>query len=107
MAAPTEAHPILVTAGTGFLGTHCGPCLDLATARASRSARRSLRRLPRECADGPRIRPRERITDHGLLEALFEQYRFRDVYHLAAHAAEGLSHFIRRFNCAVTQNATR
>jgi UDP-glucose 4-epimerase len=38
------------------------------------------------------------ITDHALLEKLFDQYRFDYVYHLAAYAAEGLSHFIRRFN---------
>jgi UDP-glucose 4-epimerase len=38
------------------------------------------------------------ITDAALLEALFQQYNFRLVYHLAAYAAEGLSHFIRRFN---------
>lgn len=37
-------------------------------------------------------------TDHSLLARLFERYRFRYVYHLAAYAAEGLSHFIRRFN---------
>jgi UDP-glucose 4-epimerase len=38
------------------------------------------------------------VTDHVLLGHLFERYRFRYVYHLAAYAAEGLSHFIRRFN---------
>lgn len=38
------------------------------------------------------------ITDHALINALFEQHRPRFVYHLAAYAAEGLSHFIRRFN---------
>ncbi len=38
------------------------------------------------------------ITDAALLEALFTKYRFKYVYHLAAYAAEGLSHFIRRFN---------
>jgi UDP-glucose 4-epimerase len=38
------------------------------------------------------------ITDHDLLERLFEEYKFDYVYHLAAYAAEGLSHFIRRFN---------
>ncbi len=38
------------------------------------------------------------ITDHALLERLFDQHRFDYVYHLAAYAAEGLSHFIRRFN---------
>lgn len=38
------------------------------------------------------------ITDAALVTALFEQYKFDYVYHLAAYAAEGLSHFIRRFN---------
>lgn len=38
------------------------------------------------------------ILDERLLERLFEEHRFDYVYHLAAYAAEGLSHFIRRFN---------
>ena len=38
------------------------------------------------------------ILDHELLNALFEKHRFDYVYHLAAYAAEGLSHFIKRFN---------
>ena len=38
------------------------------------------------------------ITDHELVERLFAEHRFDHVYHLAAYAAEGLSHFIRRFN---------
>lgn len=38
------------------------------------------------------------ITDHLLLEKLFTEYTFDYVYHLAAYAAEGLSHFIKRFN---------
>lgn len=38
------------------------------------------------------------ITDHNLLSSLFDEYKFDYVYHLAAYAAEGLSHFIRRFN---------
>lgn len=38
------------------------------------------------------------ITDEHLLEKLFAKYKFDYVYHLAAYAAEGLSHFIRRFN---------
>lgn len=38
------------------------------------------------------------VTDHELVPRLFEQYHFDYVYHLAAYAAEGLSHFIRRFN---------
>ena len=38
------------------------------------------------------------IADAPLVDALFEKYRFDNVFHLAAYAAEGLSHFIRRFN---------
>jgi UDP-glucose 4-epimerase len=38
------------------------------------------------------------INDPALLARLFEAQRFQYVYHLAAYAAEGLSHFIRRFN---------
>jgi UDP-glucose 4-epimerase len=38
------------------------------------------------------------ITDTRLLEDLFQTHQFDYVYHLAAYAAEGLSHFIRRFN---------
>ncbi|MCI5130885.1 MAG: NAD-dependent epimerase/dehydratase family protein, partial [Candidatus Electrothrix sp. EH2] len=38
------------------------------------------------------------ITDHNLLAKIFQKYQFDYVYHLAAYAAEGLSHFIKRFN---------
>jgi len=38
------------------------------------------------------------ILDHGLVDRLFEEHDIDYVYHLAAYAAEGLSHFIRRFN---------
>ncbi|MCK5101685.1 MAG: NAD-dependent epimerase/dehydratase family protein, partial [Cyclobacteriaceae bacterium] len=38
------------------------------------------------------------VTDHKLLKKLFNKYKFNYVYHLAAYAAEGLSHFIKRFN---------
>ncbi len=38
------------------------------------------------------------ITDQKLVAELFQKYQFDYVYHLAAYAAEGLSHFIRRFN---------
>jgi UDP-glucose 4-epimerase len=38
------------------------------------------------------------ILDHALINRLFERHDFDYVYHLAAYAAEGLSHFIKRFN---------
>jgi UDP-glucose 4-epimerase len=38
------------------------------------------------------------ILDHELIDRLFRQHSFAYVYHLAAYAAEGLSHFIKRYN---------
>ncbi len=38
------------------------------------------------------------ILDVSLVNRLCEQYEFSYIYHLAAYAAEGLSHFIKRFN---------
>jgi UDP-glucose 4-epimerase len=38
------------------------------------------------------------INDVDLVDELFETEQFDYVYHLAAYAAEGLSHFIKRFN---------
>ncbi len=38
------------------------------------------------------------ILDTALLSRLFAEHRITHVFHLAAYAAEGLSHFIRRFN---------
>jgi UDP-glucose 4-epimerase len=38
------------------------------------------------------------ITDVAFIADLFAKHRFDYVYHIAAYAAEGLSHFIRRFN---------
>ena len=38
------------------------------------------------------------ILDTPLLARVFREHRISHVFHLAAYAAEGLSHFIRRFN---------
>jgi UDP-glucose 4-epimerase len=38
------------------------------------------------------------VNDVDLINQLFEEHQFTYVFHLAAYAAEGLSHFIRRFN---------
>jgi UDP-glucose 4-epimerase len=38
------------------------------------------------------------INDVELVNKLFANHRFEYVFHLAAYAAEGLSHFIKRFN---------
>ena len=38
------------------------------------------------------------IINSELIDKLFSEYNFTYVFHLAAYAAEGLSHFIRRYN---------
>ncbi len=38
------------------------------------------------------------ILDVALINRLCKEYQFDSIYHLAAYAAEGLSHFIKRFN---------
>lgn len=38
------------------------------------------------------------VVDHEVIDRLFNRYSLDYVYHLAAYAAEGLSHFIKRFN---------
>src|SRR5260370_3819593 len=38
------------------------------------------------------------ILENEVIDRLFHRYNFTYVYHLAAYAAEGLSHFIKRFN---------
>jgi UDP-glucose 4-epimerase len=37
-------------------------------------------------------------TDEKVIDEIFSKYKINYVYHLAAYAAEGLSHFIRKFN---------
>lgn len=55
----------------------------------------SVRNVPED----PRVEFIEgSITDVTILERLFKQHSFEQVFHLAAYAAEGLSHFIRGFN---------
>jgi len=38
------------------------------------------------------------VCDADRMTELFEAYRMDYVFHLAAYAAEGLSHFVRRYN---------
>jgi UDP-glucose 4-epimerase len=85
-----------VTGGAGFIGSHLVEGLqrrghlvvvldDLSGGFAD------------NLGDGVNL-VRGSILDVELLGRLFQEHTFDYVYHLAAYAAEGLSHFIKRFN---------
>ncbi len=86
----------LVTGGAGFIGSHVAAELlraghgvlvldDLSGGDAANVPAGAMFRQGDVC-------------DHVLVDRLFDEWRFDYVFHLAAYAAEGLSHFIRRFN---------
>ena len=86
----------LVTGGAGFMGSHVADVLlasgqqvvvldDLSGGFVENVDRKAT------FVEGS-------ILDNDLVLRLFDEHRFDYVFHLAAYAAEGLSHFIRRFN---------
>lgn len=87
---------VLVTGGAGFIGSHL----------ADELVRRGHAVTVLDDLSGgfeDNIPPEARfiegsITDAEMVNRLFEGGAFDYVYHLAAYAAEGLSHFIKRFN---------
>lgn len=86
----------LVTGGAGFIGAHV-------TADLLKMGHRVIVLDDLSGGFEENVRPgavfiKGSVTDHELLAKLFQVYRFDYVYHFAAYAAEGLSHFIRRFN---------
>jgi UDP-glucose 4-epimerase len=88
---------VLVTGGAGFIGAHVVRALA-ATGRFTVVALDDLSGGFRDNLPPDARFVHGSINDHALLTRLFDEHRFTDVYHLAAYAAEGLSHFIRRFN---------
>lgn len=87
---------VLVTGGAGFIGSHVARhCVKLGfnTIVLDDLSGGFEDNVPKECTF-----IKGSINDVALVDGLFEEHRFDYVYHLAAYAAEGLSHFIRRFN---------
>lgn len=87
---------VLVTGGAGFIGSHVADAL---------LARGHQVTVVDDLSGGyednvPRGAEfvRGSVTDAALVDALFARKPFEYVFHLAAYAAEGLSHFIKRFN---------
>jgi UDP-glucose 4-epimerase len=86
----------LVTGGAGFIGSHVA---DQLLARGHKVV--VLDDLSGGFEDNvpsKAVFVNGSILDVELIDRLFDRHNFDYVYHLAAYAAEGLSHFIKRFN---------
>jgi UDP-glucose 4-epimerase len=86
----------LVTGGAGFIGAHVTE--HLLAAGHEVVVLDDLSGGFRENVPEEALFVQGSILDHELINRLFDEHGFTHVYHLAAYAAEGLSHFIKRFN---------
>ncbi len=87
---------VLVTGGAGFIGSHV---VDELIAKGYQVVVvDDLSGGFRENVSKAAIFVQGSVNDIKLVEKLFKKYTFTYVFHLAAYAAEGLSHFIRLFN---------
>jgi len=87
---------ILVTGGAGFIGSHVAEHLRDSSANVTVLDDLSGG-FEDNLVDGVRF-VLGSINDFELIDKLFREDRYEYVFHLAAYAAEGLSHFIKRFN---------
>ncbi len=87
---------VLVTGGAGFIGSHVAEWLVKAGYRVVVLDDLSggfVENIPAEAEF-----VKGSVQDAALIDSLFANEKFEYVFHLAAYAAEGLSHFIRNFN---------
>lgn len=87
---------ILVTGGAGFIGSHIAD--ELIKAGNKVVVLDDLSGGFTENVSKKAIFIKGSILDSRLIKELFDKHNFEYVFHLAAYAAEGLSHFIKRFN---------
>ncbi len=86
----------LVTGGAGFMGSHL--CKDLMGMGYDVIALDDLSGgFVENVPEGTKFIEGS-VTDHALIEKIFSDHKIDYIFHLAAYAAEGLSHFIKRFN---------
>lgn len=86
----------LVTGAAGFIGSHV--CRHLLASGHKIVALDDLSGgFQDQVPAGAEFIPGS-VTDTQLINGIFERHRFDYVFHLAAYAAEGLSHFIKHFN---------
>jgi UDP-glucose 4-epimerase len=87
---------VLVTGGAGFIGSHVAEELIKRNHQVTVLDDLSGGFVD-NLVEGIRFIPGS-INDVDLVNQLFEEDGYDYVFHLAAYAAEGLSHFIKRFN---------
>lgn len=87
---------VLVTGAAGFIGSHV--CDHLVNAGYAVVALDDLSGGFADNVNNKAEFVHGSINNVELVNQLFSDHKFEYVFHLAAYAAEGLSHFIRRFN---------
>lgn len=92
----TETKTALVTGGAGFIGSHVVDCLIVSGYKVI--VLDDLSGGFKENINQKAIFIEGSITNNSLIKKIFDENKIDYVFHLAAYAAENLSHFIRKFN---------